>query len=492
MWLYKSYQEFSLEAAGITTAEQIINIRSGGRTEIFPDAKKGPPVIVAEDGKVQLPYPMLEGRHRQSLPRIPGRLRGQLLAGNTKSEMMHGESLEAWLVPWRVGADRTIVITVTPGTILIVNVEDWPEPHAGHISDTRSRSRERTVRRAARILDATPSVFATEPSIKAVYGRLEKIWNDPRLGDDDPKGELLVKHARRLQVTLEDLSTRPRVVLRNEHRMLKLQTVRRTDAKTLRWLSSQPGRNIAERAGSRQRIRAPKRYETIATLENRVLRSFAALTVRETKNWIENTDNRVSDHYATIEAHHRRAVRVEAILREHKVPEAKPPIQPNFPLRFDPHYRKIWRSWLELRARSAATELEWMWQHRTFMELLGLRAAMKLRQIACDQPDGGILAHAPVLRVENAPNKGSYLNDTGIQIAFGIDRDDLVEELLFRTRDIGSGCLGAIAHAGLEASIWWHAQFPQSEGQGAVGELPWSDEHDWDTELQKWAVRIMR
>lgn len=490
MWIYESYKEFSLEAAGITAAERVIRIHSGERTEIHPDDKKGPPVIVAKLGKLQSPYPMLEGRHRQSLPRVPGRLRGQLHAGNVGGERIHEEPLEAWLVPWRVGTDRTIVITVTPGTVLIVNVEDWPEPHTEHSAD--SRPRDRAVRRAARILDATPRVFATEPSIGSVYKRLEKIWNNHNLGNEDPKGELLFKHAQQLRGTLEDLGARPRVVLRNEHRMLKLQTVRRTDAKTLRWLSSQPGRNIAERAGSRQRIKAPKRYETIATLENRVLRAFAALTVRETKTWIENDDNTVRDHYATIEAHHHRALRVEAILRERKVPEAKPPVQPNFPLRFDPHYRKIWHAWMELRARSAATELEWMWQHRTFMELLGLRAAMKLCQTACERRGVGVLAHAPVLRVRNAPNKGCYLDDVGIQIAFGIDRDGLIEEVPFRTGGIDGGSLGAIAHTGSEASIWWHAQVPRSEGQGTVGESPWSDEHGWDTELEKWAAGIMR
>ena len=248
-------------------------------------------------------------------------------------------------------------------------------------------------------------------------------------------------------------------MLRTEHRMLKLQTVRRTDAKTLRWLSAQPGRNTAERAGARQRIKAPRRYETIATLENRVLRAFAALTVREAKSWL--ADPGTGAARAIIEAHQLRARRIETILRDRLVPEARPPVRPNFPLRFDPRYREIWRAWLELRERSAATELEWMWQHRTFMELLGLRGAMKLHQAARDRPDGGTLAHAPVLRAKSQPNQGRYLGDMGIRGTFGIARTRSVQTIEYRTGD-DSGPLGAIATAGAGAEVWWDAQDNQT------------------------------
>ena len=269
--------------------------------------------------------------------------------------------------------------------------------------------------------------------------------------------------------------------------MLKLQVVRRTDAKTLRWLSGQPGRNTAERAGARQRIKAPKRYETIATLENRVLRAFAALTMRETKSWLITSGTAAVR--AIIEAHQLWARRIETILREREVPEAIPPVQPNFPLRFDPRYQKIWRAWLELRSRSIATEREWMWQHRTLMELLGLRAAMKLLQAVRGRSAGGTLAHAPVLRAMSQPNQGRYLGDEGIRGTFGIVRDGLLQTIEYRTGD-DSRPLGAIATSGPGTEIWWDAQDLQTGKAGSVGELPWTDGDGWDAGLKKWATKV--
>ena len=486
MWLYESFQEFSREALGGAAARRVAII-PGRTTRRDLAGEKGPPVIVAPYGALRKRYPMLEGRHRQTLPQIPGRNRGRLLAGASEGGENSNQELVAWLVPWRVGADRTLVVTVKPGTVLAIEVAEWPGPQDERCRGEAGRPRDRTLRRAANVLGAVPGSFATEPSIGAAYDRLESVWNDPSLEERDPQGELLGRHARQLRGILDDLGARPRAVLRTEHRMLKLQTVRRTDAKTLRWLSAQPGRNTAERAGARQRIKAPRRYETIATLENRVLRAFAALTVREAKSWL--ADPGTGAARAIIEAHQLRARRIETILRDRLVPEARPPVRPNFPLRFDPRYREIWRAWLELRERSAATELEWMWQHRTFMELLGLRGAMKLHQAARDRPDGGTLAHAPVLRAKSQPNQGRYLGDMGIRGTFGIARTRSVQTIEYRTGD-DSGPLGAIATAGAGAEVWWDAQDNQTGKTGSVGELPWTKGHGWDAGLKKWAAKV--
>jgi len=390
MWLYASYREFSREAAGGAAAVWH-DIVSNDTTRPPPTETEGTPVIVARAGVIPEGYPMLEGRHRQTLPRVPGRLRGRVAAGAARDEKPSNPNLDAWFVPWRIGANRTMIVTVKPNTVLIMDVTGWPSPHDEKRPGQLVRSRDRILRRAARVLEAASVAFVAQPSIGSAYGQLEGIWNNSSLGEEDPQGDLLAKQARQLRAVLEDLGTRPRAVLRTEHRLLKLQTVRRTDAKTLRWLSGQPGRNTAERAGARQRIKAPKRYETIATLENQVLRAFATLTIREAKSWL--TDPSTSEKRAAIEAHQVRARRIESVLRDHRVPEASPPIQPNFALRFDPRYREIWRAWQELRALSTATELQWMWQHRTFMELLELRAAMKLYQAVRDRPGGGYCVH---------------------------------------------------------------------------------------------------
>ena len=121
MWLYQSFQEFSREAAGGAAAAKDA-ITPGGTSRLILGGAKGPPVIVAMSGGLPPGYPMLEGRHRQPLPRVPGRIRGRLLAGASGSEEFSSQTLGAWLVPWRVGADHTMVITVKPGTVVVFRI----------------------------------------------------------------------------------------------------------------------------------------------------------------------------------------------------------------------------------------------------------------------------------------------------------------------------------------------------------------------------------
>lgn len=452
------------------------------------------PVIVAARGALTPPFPILEGRHRQPLPMVPGRWRGALRAG-TATDGEPGdcadEQLNAWLVPWRVGSERSLCITLKPGTDIVVDVSGWPERGADDASDSAQGPRSRVLRRAARILEQTPGAFSTVPSVSAGFERLEAIWNESKHDQSDPLGDLLARHANRLRVVLEDLGSRPRSVLRTRHRMLKLQDARRIDSKTLRWLSAQPGRNTAERAGARQRVKAPKRYETIVTLENRVLRAFASLTVRETRNWLASRN--ANDQPAEmIEAHQLRARRIEAMLRRRNVPEAIPPVMPNFPLRFDQRYRQIWRAWQQLLRWTTDSESEWMWQNRTFMELLGIRAAMKLHEAVEGCPGGGILAQRAILGATGVPSQGCYLNKEGVRCTFGVTRNNALHAVEFESGDHGFR-LGAIAAAGCGAEVWWHAldALDSTDTDVAVGELPWSLDHAWDESLRQWAAQVI-
>ncbi|MCY4540941.1 MAG: DUF2357 domain-containing protein [Rhodobacteraceae bacterium] len=374
---------------------------------------------------------------------------------------------------------------MTRETVVELDVSKWPFPGKLNGDKSSISAKLGVLWRAAKFLEATPAAFATAPSISDAYERLEASWKDRELEQADPRGELLTAHAHHLANILNNLSEHPRAVLRSEHRMLKLQNVRRTDSKTLRWLSAQPGRNTAERAGARQRIKAPKRYETISTLENRVLRAFAALTVRETRAWLGAHD-RMAASRLVIEAHQNRARRVEALLRIHGVQEAQPPVKPNFPLRFDVRYREIFRAWNELLRLRERTELEWMWQHRTFMELLSVRAAMKLREAAHRIKGCGMLAHAPVLGAKEIPNQGKYLAHSGVEGILLVSRRTEGQVVAFCCGD-GVKMIGAVADTEHASSLWWNVSGTPTEGEALVGELPWTECDSWDCRLEKWA-----
>ena len=494
MWLYKSYRDFISEATGTvfqngsdngTLAEKI---KPDSVTAMKPPNGQWPPVIVATKGQLENP-PMLEGRYRQALPQVPGKIRGWLLAGKQDKGRFSQEHLVAWFAPCRVGTDRTMIITVKSGTILRLDVSEWPTLH-----QRMQAEQTRYLRRAANVLEQTPDAFAAIPSIACAYDILENIWNNENLGEEDPQVNLLERHARELQTVLEELRARPRAMLHTEHQMQKLQNVRRVDSKTIQWLSAQPGRNTAERAGSRQRLKAPKRYETINTLENQVLRAFSELTVRATRSLLSKSE--------LLKAHHFRAQRIENMLRELDVPEANYSVRPNFVLRFDPRYSKIWRAWLELRRLSSASELNWMWQHRTFMETLGLRAAMILNQMT-RMPCSGNIAHFPVIKSgEGVSRKGCYLDSHGIKATYRFCRESSEKGRIHRFHTVNSDAnlpLGAITaidctrnSSNVNATVWWNApKFSDNENLSiGVRAFPWGGAHgledEWKSSLSKW------
>ena len=516
MWLYKSYCDFISEATGAyiqkvpnsgNVSNCVIEIKPGKTYSKQFELPKGkwPPVIVGNTNLRENP-PILEGRYRQQLPQVPGRIRGWLRAGAQNSEHFSREPLTAWFLPCRIGTEKTIRISDRSGTVLKFNVSKWP-------TGDQNGGQKKILRRAANILQVVPDVFATVPSVAKAYKILECVCKDLSLAESDPQAELLIKQARQLRPVFEDLCIRPRAILKTEHRMQKLQNVRRIDVKTLQWILAQPGRNTAERAGSRQRIKAPKRYESINTLENRVLRAFTALTVRATNDLLKNP-RELAPYKAILEAHNFRAKRIENMLRGRNVPEASAYVRPNFPLRFDLRYNKIWCAWLELRENRSTTDSEWMWQHRTFMEILGLRAAMLLHKRTRNPPNDGNIAHYPVLRTSQSKQiQGCHLDSQGIRAKYRIYHEQSEKDEIFEFCTVNSDDnlpLGAISTINFAENspnknpiLWWNVPKFCDESKNNVGveSLPWDVKQireerwkwndKWEDDLNCWINLVL-
>ena len=487
VWIYWSYQEFFREAAEVHFNACKYELTLGESISWEVDQ---PPVILAEHNEAIL-TPRLRGRLHQKLPRIAGQKRSNLSISTSTSCNSADQRFNAWLVPWRFSAKKVIEIEIIGKnrnelrTILTLYVESQPSA-LGPSSKDRN---EIYLSDAAKFLELVPGSFETESSLDSAFCRIENLWNDRTPADKDPARDLLQTHASQLRDTLDSLCAHPRSILRTEHSMLKLQKVRRINTKTLRWLSGQPGRNTAERAGTRQRIQAPKRYDTIDTLENKVLRAFAALTFLETENWIDKTSG---DHSAmlNIRSHQFRVRRVETMLQERNVSEAIPPVTPNFALRFDRHYRAIWKAWLELRKLHEKSEIEWMWHHRTFMELLVVQAAMKLHQVIRKQHEGGILAFTPVLEAASRPNQGHYLHEIDFRCTFGFIRNGSFQTVDFRNSNEESQ-IGTVATAGQGLELWWNDFNPDMGKDNASNNQPWYNSAEWDKILEIWAKKVI-
>ena len=175
------------------------------------------------------------------------------------------------------------------------------------------------------------------------WGHLRDAWK--RAEDEaEPKMAEIVRQARGMLPALRDLEKRIRRVLRRHRELTPLDRVQEMDRASMVWLSRQPGRSIAERAGSSQRILATVRRENFDTLENRVLHAYTRLAADVAREWSrEHPRAENSVRYKQVEAF-RKACRVlSRTLSDLDVMIAPAGVQPNYVLMQDRSYLDLSR-----------------------------------------------------------------------------------------------------------------------------------------------------
>ena len=262
------------------------------------------------------------------------------------------------------------------------------------------------------------SIWAMSGRIRAVEGVMDSdvddVWEyvqqaflDPYGPSYEPTMDVLVEHARTLHPVLSDLAERPRKVLRRTHRSVPLGAVAETDGRTLRWLSKQPGRDTAERAGTRQTVFAPVREENLDTLENRTLRAVADLSVRLVGEYLGGGGRRAlldSRKRDLLAAYRRRCRTLDRGLRLQRVRVAQPGVLPNYVLQHDGRYRAVWGAWQALLAHGRARDLVWSWQSRSWDEFCLLFMIAACRWLNRTKP----ITEMP-LQVRDGQREGRWL-----------------------------------------------------------------------------------
>ncbi len=181
--------------------------------------------------------------------------------------------------------------------------------------------------------------------------------------EDLPEESLISDVARKCVNEAESLLRDMRKVLTREREKVPLGNVQQMDAQCLRWLIRQPGRDHIEKAGPQQRIQAIVRKESYNTLENRVLKDFmqrvqylADLYLR--RNHRFNQERAVRDVV--------RLKRISIAFLQLPVMESVADLQglpmPNYVLRQDRRYSKIWKQYCRV-IRWADVSLR-LWERR--------------------------------------------------------------------------------------------------------------------------------
>jgi hypothetical protein len=186
---------------------------------------------------------------------------------------------------------------------------------------------------------------------------------------DNAKLALIVKLARDIAKPLGQICESPRVVLRRTREMQNIGRIQEIDPACLRWIARQPGRDIYERAGTRQELLGVVRKEDSDTLENRVVKDLLHRARIECSNYTsiyrEYADY---ERVRTVSSFRRRIIDLEKHSEIRSAKSLVGHVQPNYVLLHEPKYRKLWDAYQALLSQQKQKDDIWKWRDRTFSE----------------------------------------------------------------------------------------------------------------------------
>lgn len=266
------------------------------------------------------------------------------------------------------------------------------------------------------------------------WDRLRILWLKRRPQVQEAPRELIVDHAERLPVRVEDTAAHPRRVLKRTRELMAIDRIQELDNACIDWLVRQPGRSVAEKAGPRQQLRGIAREENLDTLENRVLKDFLRLSVEEARIYLRanqrygNTDRirLVNRYLALCRGHYRE-------LSELGIRNPVPPVIPNYVLQQDARYRVIWRAYLELLRNQQREDDLWRWQRRLWADFARLAVVVALDHL----PSRQRVALSP-LHIHNEQANGRWSDTYPLLAMFVLKLNQrcLIAEVLDATLDV--------------------------------------------------------
>lgn len=186
---------------------------------------------------------------------------------------------------------------------------------------------------------------------------------------DNAKLALIVKLARDIAKPLGQICESPRVVLRRTREMQNIGRIQEIDPACLRWIARQPGRDIYERAGTRQELLGVVRKEDSDTLENRVVKDLLHRARVECSNYTSMyRDYSEYERVRTVSSFRRRIIDWEKHSEIRSAKSLVGHVQPNYVLLHEPKYRKMWDAYQALLSQQKQKDDIWKWRDRTFSE----------------------------------------------------------------------------------------------------------------------------
>jgi hypothetical protein len=251
------------------------------------------------------------------------------------------------------------------------------------------------------------SVFAWEGnpkrtavrSVRRVIRQWRRAYNPNR-----PPGALIVRLARRLPQVLQDVANRPKRMLQRRRAMEPMHRLRELDSSCVRWLTRQPGVTLEEKSGHRRALLAVQRYESVDTLENRVVvdllkrcQSLANAYLRQYQQQFPNHDwVRMTSNFLKL----CRYLHSLPHFQEVSVLPGLP--KPNYVLLHENRYREVWQAYLEVIRQQRRRQQLWTWRHAAYTDMVVV-AWMSAASRDVDDLMARRAAHRFDLRIRESP-----------------------------------------------------------------------------------------
>lgn len=243
-------------------------------------------------------------------------------------------------------------------------------------------------------------------SVRRVLREWNRAYNPNR-----PPSALIVRLARRLPHLLTDVVNQPKKILQRRRTMEPIHRLRELDATCVRWLTRQPGNTLAEKSGNRRAVLAVHRFESVDTLENRVVRDLLQRCISLATSYLRQHAKKFPDHdWVIMTADLLKLCRRLLALPHMQEISSLPSLpKPNYVLLHESRYQEVWRSYMEVIRQQRRRQQLWKWRHEAFAEMVTIGWMSSASRLMLD-PTARCTAHRFDLRVKESVTEGRFFD----------------------------------------------------------------------------------
>lgn len=202
-----------------------------------------------------------------------------------------------------------------------------------------------------------------------------------------PPLSLIVRLADEIPDVLEEVCKKPRVILRRQREIELATRIRQVDSACIRWMSRQPGRTLAEKAGPRQRLMGIVRREDCDTAENRVVLDLLLRCKRAGELYLaRNREFVQNERVANVRQFSRLCSRLLKTSEISSVGRLVGVAQTNYVLQHESRYSVLWNAYQRLIRHEKVTQSTWMWRDRLWSEWIWFAIASGISSFSVPSP----------------------------------------------------------------------------------------------------------